>query len=580
MIRNMDRRDFIMAGVAAGALTALDVTAAVAQDAPAQAAGPAEPAVYFNGTILTMEGDAPEYAEAVAVKDGKIVFVGSKDKALAAVEGARQIDLQGRTMVPGFIDSWAHFTLFAEETLGVNLSYYADKPPHTKADVISLMKAAKPFNGWIIGYGYIDSLLSDGPPTLADLDAAFPDTPVMMSNLSTLTGKVNSAGLAKLGITTETKAQQPGEIVKDPKTGKLTGDLLFTPFLAARATAIGTYSQEQTFKTFQAAEALLVKQGYTTVQSYQLVPDEIKNLRAAFDQGLLSVDVIGLPVVSDDASGKIVETPDWKWGAYSHGDHGLKIPGYQVATDASPQLRLAAFTQPYLDTTGFPDGWKGMLLPKAGVDQWIGYAYANDIQLYVYSNGDAGIDLSLSAIETAIAATGKTDDRRTVIAHSYFVRPDQLEAYKKHQIGASMMPPHMMVYGDDLMKLLGPERATMESPYASSVKLGINTTLHCDYPSASPNMMEAMGAAVTRATMSGQVLGPQEQISPYTALLGATRNVAFTYREEAEKGTISAGKIADLVILDGNPLTVDPDKIKDIQVVETIKRGRTVYTRA
>lgn len=575
MIRNMDRRDFMKAGVAAGAVSAFGVTAGFAQDAT----GPQGPAVYFNGTILTMEGDAPEYAEAVAVKDGKIVFVGPRDKALAAVGDAREIDLQGRTMVPGFMDSWAHFTLFAEETLGVNLSYFADKPPQNKADVVSLLKAATPFNGWIIGYGYIDALLSDGAPTLADLDAAFPDTPVMLSNLSTLTGKVNSAGLAKLGITTETKAEQPGEIVKDPKTGKLTGDLLFTPFLAARATALGTYSQEQAFKTFQAAEALLVKQGYTTVQSYQLVPDEIKNLRAAFDQGLLSVDIIGLPVVSDDASGKMVETPDWTWGAYSHGDRGLKIPGYQVATDAAPQLRLAAFTQPYLDTTGFPDGWKGMLLPKAGVDKWISYAYANDIQLYVYSNGDAGIDLSLSAIEAAIAATGKTDDRRTVIAHSYFVRPDQLETYKKHQIGAAMMPPHMMVYGDQLMKLLGPERATMESPYASSVKLGINTTLHCDYPSASPNMMEAMGAAVTRATMSGQVLGPQERISPYTALLGATRNVAYTYREEAEKGTISAGKIADLVILDGNPLTVAPEKIRDIQVVETIKRGKTVYAR-
>jgi predicted amidohydrolase YtcJ len=221
-----------------------------------------------------------------------------------------------------------------------------------------------------------------------------------------------------------------------------------------------------------------------------------------------------------------------------------------------------------------------MLLPKAGVDQWISYAYENDIQLYAYSNGDAGIDLSLAAIEAAIAATGKTDDRRTVIAHSYFVRPDQLDLYKKHHIGASMMPPHMVLYGDQLMKFLGPDRATMESPYASSVKLGINTTLHCDYPSASPNMMEAMGAAVTRATLSGQVLGPQEQISPYTALLGATRNVAYTYREEAEKGTITAGKIADLVILDGNPLSVAPEKIRDIQVVETIKRGKTVYARS
>jgi predicted amidohydrolase YtcJ len=92
-------------------------------------------------------------------------------------------------------------------------------------------------------------------------------------------------------------------------------------------------------------------------------------------------------------------------------------------------------------------------------------------------------------------------------------------------------------------------------------------------------MMEAVWTAVTRTTMSGQVLGPEERVSPYAALLGATRNVAYTYREEASKGTITAGKIADLVILDGNPLTAEPDKIKDIKVVETIKRGETIYAR-
>lgn len=566
------------AGMAVGALSALDGTVAVAQEAPASSTKASTPVVYFNGIILTMEGDTPEYADAVAVKDGRIAFVGPREQAVAAVGDARQVDLQGRTMVPGFIDSWAHFMLFAQETLGVNLSYFADAPPKNKADILNLLKSASPFNGWIIGYGYIDAFLSDGAPTLADLDAAFPDTPVMLSNLSTLTGKVNSAGLAKLGLTPATKAIQPGEIVKDA-SGKLTGDLLFMPFLAARTAALGSYSQDQAFKTLRAAEALLVRQGYTTVQSYQLVPQDIATLRAAYDADILSLDVIGLPVVSDAASGKIVQSPDWTWGAYSHGDHGLKIPGYQVATDAAPQLRLAAFTQPYLDTTGFPDGWKGSLLPQETVEQWIGYAYANDIQLFAYSNGDAGIDLSLSAIEKAVAATGKTDDRRTVIAHSYFVRPDQLATYKTFHIGASMMPPHLMLYGDQMMKLLGPERASVESPFASAIRSGINATMHCDYPSASPNMMAAIGAAVTRTTVSGQVLGPQERVDAYAALLGATRNVAYTYREETLKGTITAGKIADLVILDGNPLTASPDRIKDIQVVETIKRGQTVYLR-
>jgi predicted amidohydrolase YtcJ len=577
MTQEIDRRDFMKASVSVGVLAALDLGPAAAQVVPAP---PAEPAVYFNGSILTMERDTPEYVDAVAVKDGKIVFVGTREAANKAIGAARQVDLQGRTLLPGFIDSWGHFTLFAQQTLGVNLAYFSDKPPKAKADVIKLLKDTQPFNGWIIGYGYDAARLSDGTLSLAELDAAFPGTPVMICTLSTLTGQVNSAGIAKLGLTPETKFDQPGQIVKDPKTGKLSGELMFSPFLAAHAAAVGSYSQAQTLKTFKAAEALLAGQGYTTVQSYQLQRDEIRNLRAAFDQGVISLDVIGMPSVSDAATGKMVQEADWKWGAYSHGDRGLKIPGYQVATDAAPQLRLAAFTKPYLDTSGFPDGWKGLLVSREMVEQWVGYAYQNDIQVFAYSNGDAGIDMGLAAIEKAIAATGKTGDRRTVIAHSYFVRPDQLPTYKKHHIGVSMMPPHFMVYGDLQMKLLGPERASMESPLASAIKQGLRTTMHCDCPSASPNMMEAIWTAVTRTTLSGQVLGPDERIGPYMALLAATRNVAYTYREEALKGTLSVGKIADLVILDGNPLTVPADKIRGIKVVETIKRGKSIYQRS
>ena len=576
MTNRFDRRDFLRAGVAVlGAATAVE-----ALTGPAPAASHSTTAVvYFNGSILTMEGEFPEYVEAIAVRDGMIVSVGTRQKLLAAFANAQHVDLAGRTLMPGFIDSWGHFTLFAQQTLGVNIAYFSDKPPHSKADVLALLKAAQPFNGWLIGYGYDAALLSDGALTLEDLDAAFPDTPVMISTLSTLTGQVNSAGIAKLGLTVDTKASQPGQIVKDPSTGKLTGALLFTPFLEAHAQAVGSYSQDQALKTFKLAEQLLAAQGYTTVQSYQLQPSEIANIRAAFDRQLLNLDIIGMPSISDASSGKIVEDADWIWGAYSHGDYGLKIPGFQVATDAAPQLRLAAFTEPYLDTTGFPKDWKGMLLPGEMVDHWVEYAYEHDIQLFAYSNGDAGIDLSLSAIEKAIAATGKSGDRRTVIAHSYFARPDQLEDYRKLNIGASMMPPHLMLYGDLQMKLLGPARATKESPLASAERLGLNTTIHCDCPSASPNMMEAIWTAVTRTTLSGAVLGPEERISPYHALLGATRNGAYAYREEATKGTISAGKIADLIILDANPLTVHPDQIRNIRVIETIKRGKSIFSR-
>lgn len=569
MAETLHRRDVMGLGLAAATLPA---GAARAQAADAGT-------LYANGLILTMEGDAPAHVEAVAVRDGRIVFAGPRAQAEAALPAARAVDLEGRTMLPGFIDTWGHFLLFAQQTLGVNLAYFADDPPRTKADVIRLLRATPPFNGWIMGYGYSEALLADGPPTLADLDAAFPDTPVLIGTLSTLTGKANSAGLARLGITATTPAAQPGMIVKDPATGRLTGDLLFTPYLQARAAALGTYPQAQAFQTFRAAEALLARQGYTTVQSYQLVPGDMATLSAAFDQGVLSLDVMGLPAISDAASGRMVQQNDWRWGRYSHGDRGLKVPGYQVVTDAAPQLRLAAFTEPYADTRGFPDGWKGALLPREMVEQWVTYAYANDIQLFAYSNGDAGIDLSLSAIEKAIAATGKTGDRRSLIAHSYFARPDQLARYRQLDIGASMMPAHLTVYGDQQLGLLGPARANREAPMATALSLGVRTTLHCDYPSASPNVMATIWSAVTRTTLTGRVMGPEECLTPYAALQGFTSKAAYNYREEGLKGTITAGKIADLVILDGNPLTVAPGAIKDIQVVETIKRGRTLYRR-
>jgi predicted amidohydrolase YtcJ len=568
----LHRREFL---AATGLATAVEPAGALAQ-----ATAPEAGVLYTNGQILTMEGDAPAMVEAVAVRDGRILFAGPREAARAALPGAREVDLQGRTMLPGFIDTWGHFLLFAQQTLGVNLAYFADDPPRTKADIIRLLRGTAPFNGWITGYGYSEALLSDGPPTLADLDAAFPDTPVLIGTLSTLTGKTNSAGLARLGLTPATPAPQPGVIVKDAATGRLTGDLLFTPYLAARAASIGTYPQAQAFQTFRAAEALLARQGFTTVQSYQLMPGDVPTLRAAFDQSVISLDVMGLPAVSDAASGRMVQQNDWRWGNYSHGDRGLKVAGYQVVTDAAPQLRLAAFTQPYQDTRGFPDGWKGALLPREMVEEWVNYAYANDIPLFAYSNGDAGIDLSLSAIEKAIAATGKTGDRRSIIAHSYFVRPDQLTRYRQLEIGASMMPLHMTVYGDQQLGLLGPERANKESPMATALSLGVRTTLHCDYPSASPSVLSTLWSAVTRTTLTGRVMGPEERLSPYAALQGVTSKAAYNYREEGQKGTITAGKIADLVILDGDPLTVAPDAIKDIRVMETIKRGRTIYRRA
>ena len=535
--------------------------------------------VYFNGDILTMEGETPKYVEAVVVKDKKIAFTGSMQEALnhAGSNPAIQ-DLNGRTLLPGFIDTWGHFALVAQNTLGVNLAYFSKNPPQNKAQLISKLKAeAKVFNGWVVGTGYADALLSDGPLTLADLDEAFPNQAVLMENISTLTGMANSTGLKKLGITKATKAVS-GFIPKDPKTGELTGELIGMPYLEAVAKAASKYSQDLTFETYRKAEKIYVSHGFTTAQSYESSIGDMHNMRLAVDRKIVSVDLIALPTF--DVVDQMLKTnPNFQFGVYSQGDHGFKVAGIQVPTDGAPQLRLAYFSRPYADTSGFSKGWRGFpYYPQTLIDKYAKLAYEKNIQYFGYSNGDAGIDMTLAALGKAIAETGVTEDRRTVIAHSFFARDDQLDGYKKKNILAVSMPNTVWLYGDTYSTALGAERASNVSPMNSANAKGVKIAMHNDTPSSGPNVMFSVWSAVNRKTFSGKVLGPEQSISPYLALQGFTSNAAYQYREEANKGSISPGKAADLVVLDQNPLKVDPNEIKNIQVLKTIKAGVEIYS--
>ena len=538
-------------------------------------AGPAT--VYFNGDILTMEGDSPRYVEAVLVKDDKITFVGDMKAALVeAGTNANMYDLKGHTLLPGFIDTWGHFALIAQDTFGVNLAYFSKNPPKTKQQLIDkLRKEGNPFNGWIVGTGYSEALLSDGAITLVELDQAFPDTPVLIENISTLTGMVNSAGLKKLRITTATKAVN-GFIPVDPKTGRLTGDLIGMPYLNAVAKAVGKYSQDLTFESYRKAEKLYISNGFTTAQSYEATITDMRNMRLAVDRGIVTLDLIALPTF--DVVDQLLKTnPNYQFGIYSKGDRGFKVAGIQVPTDGAPQLRLAYFTKPYLDTTGFAKDWRGFAYyPQSLIDKYVKLAYQKNIQYFGYSNGDAGIDMTLAAIDKVVKETGISDDRRTVIAHSFFARDDQLESYKKDNIMAVMMPNGTWLYGDVYLKTLGAERANNLNPLKSAHAKGVITALHNDTPSSGPSALFSVWSAVNRQTVSGNTLGPEQRVDPYLALKGFTSNAAYLYREESKKGTITAGKLADLVELDQNPLKVDPMSIKDIHVVQTIKAGNAL----
>ena len=251
-----------------------------------------------------------------------------------------------------------------------------------------------------------------------------------------------------------------------------------------------------------------------------------------------------------------------------------------VSTDGAPQLRLAYFTRPYADTTGFPKDWRGMsVLSQDLVDHYAKLAYEKNIQYYGYSNGDAGIDMTLSAITKAIRETGATDDRRTAIAHSFFIRDDQLNQYKTNKIIPQFMPNHIWMYGDVYKKILGEERASNMVPLNIALTKDLKFGIHNDTPSSGPSALFTIWTSVNRKTYSGDTLGPDQRIDPYVALRGFTSVAAYQYKEESSKGSIALGKLADMVQLDRNPLKVDPMEIKDIQIVKTIKGGKDLYVR-
>ena len=535
--------------------------------------------MYVNGDILTMQGDTPQYVEAIVVQDDKIIFSGDKIHALTlAGPNPTLYDLKGHTLMPGFIDSWGHFALIAQNTLGINLGYFANNPPRTKAQAINkLLTEGKPFNGWILSSGYSEAMLSDGGLSLEDLDKAFPDQPLLIQNISTLTGQVNSAGLKKLGITKSTKAVS-GFIPVDPKTGELTGELIGMPFMEAVVNAVGKYSQDITFDTYRKAEHMYLSNGFTTAQSYEATVDDINKMRTAVREKIIALDLIALPTY--DVVDELLKTnPDFQFGVYDGSDRGFKVAGMMVPTDGAPQLRLAYFTKPFADTGNFSKDWRGFPYnAQSLVDHYVKLAYEKNIQYFGYSNGDAGIDMTLAALTKAIKETGITENRRTVISHSFFARDDQLVQYRDKNIIAITLPNHIWLYGDVYLKILGEERAKNMSPLRSADKLGIKIGIHNDTPSSGPNVLFSVWSAVNRKTFSGKTLGEEQRIDAYKALQGFTVNAAYQYKEELNKGTIAKGMLADLVVLDRNPLKVNPDDIKSIRVLQTIKHGKPLYT--
>jgi predicted amidohydrolase YtcJ len=553
--------------------------------------------LYTGGTILTMQGPQPETVEALAVKDGKIVFVGPFAEAKAHVSPATTtVDLAGKTLLPGFIDTHGHFVYFGKNLVDADLFGCTDIP-----DLLARMKKQAertPAGAWIVGFGYQPRQMKENrTPTIEELDGVATDRPVMIVDSSGHLGAGNSKLFAVAGITADTPNPTGGSFSRQADGKSLAGPMEETALNAVRSQR-PPFTGELADAVITGAANLWARYGQTTAMEagLGLGSDDIQVVLNGIDKNLLPID---LYIAAKDSA--VDDTLAAGYGvasAYNPKPDGtleklraartdldkryvnrVRLGGIKFWLDGS--LDTAWFTKPYATNppgkTGSYSGFRQ--IPDEVIDAAFDRFWPTEMQIHMHMNGDAAADQALAAIDKAVKKHGMRD-ARPVFVHASWLRPDQIEKMKACGAIPSFLPSGIVPGGDGVVKLWGPERAAGAMASRTFLRAGLPFTFSHDAPvSPQPWILALVDAGTNRRSGSGQVVGPDERISPYDGLRAVTAMAAYQLKEEKTKGTLEAGKLADLVILEKNPLAVDPLTIKDIAVVETIKEGKTVFRR-
>ncbi|WP_208749442.1 amidohydrolase [Flavobacterium zhairuonense] len=538
--------------------------------------------VYYGGDILTMDGDEETYVEALVVKDGKILYTGEKDGAIkSAGENPSMIDLKGNTLLPGFLDPHSHYI---NSLLVANQCQLYAPPSGIGKDIESIIAALKTFaekhniqkGELIVGYGYDDTVMPNGRLlNRDDLDKAFPDNPVRVDHVSMHGTVLNSLALKKYGIDSSTKTPPGGVIVRKPGTNEPYGLIMETAFLPIMEQA-EEMTPEQEIEWSKAGQMLYAEAGITTAQEGASHLPQMLTMKRVADANANIIDIVAFPFITD-VDKVLKEIPLSEWGKYNN---GFKVGGVKITIDGSPQGRTAYFSTPYL--TGGPAGeknWKGeMTFPQDMVNKMVKKVYEMKVPLILHCNGDAAIDAFLISYEYARAGDYSKPWNVTSI-HSQFMRKDQIPKFVKYDIRPSFYTLHTFYFYEAHLKNRGFNQSQYISPMRDAIDAGLKPTNHTDFVVAPLDQMMVLWSAVNRISRGGATVGADQRVTPYEGLQAMTINVAAQYDESDRKGSLKAGKLADLVILDKNPLKVDAAKIKDIKIIETIKNGLTIYKR-
>jgi predicted amidohydrolase YtcJ len=553
--------------------------------ASAAAAQPLPPAlqadtVLYNGKILTVDKDF-HIVQAVAIRDGKFVAVGTNGE-VRALAGPRtaSIDLQGRTVLPGLIDTHAHLESagMAEYTAGMGRA----RSVAEALSIIREMAARTPPGQWIIGSGWHppSQLAEHRYLTRQEIDSVAPNNPVFLPTVGHFV-MVNSAALRLAGITKDTPDPAGGEIEKDKATGEPTG-VLAESAIHLVSDIVPEWPLDVRATQLKKGMAVFNSYGLTSVVSGAVTPRDLSVYQTIHSRNeqTIRVSVMFTPTGETIPS---VSLEDWekffaRMGAYSDfGDEWLSFSGIKLAIDGGMTLRTAAMREAY---PGDPSYHGFLTMKPERLKALVSIANRYNWRVGIHCVGDAAIDTVLDAYEAADKEKS-IRDRRFILIHASLIRPDQMQRAKKLGVRADVQNSFMWNKASTVARFLGRPTADRAIPTRTLIdvmgldQIGAGT----DFPVNPVNPFITMYVAVTRKDMDGEVYGKDQAITREEAIRLYTSAAARYTFSERRTGSIEPGKAADLVVLSADILTIPDEAIKSLQALRTLVAGKTVFQR-
>jgi len=539
---------------------------------------PADSAVtlaFVNGRVWTGNPDQPE-AEAVAIAGERIIAVGSSAEIRALAGGAEVVDLDGRFVTPGFIDTHVHFLDAGSRLASVQLRDAATREEFVER--IRAFAATVPAGTWITGGDWDHTLWGGELPHRSWIDAVTPDHPVWVTRLDGHMALANSAALRAAGVPDRVADVAGGEVVRDPD-GRISG-LLKDNAKTLVTARMPPPSDAMRDRALDAAMTHVAERGVTTVHHMghnMEAWEDLEVFARAWRAGSLRTRVYAAVPLHTWA--RLDSTVRARvYGPEGWGDAWLRVGLLKALVDGSLGSHTAAFYEPFSDTPGD----RGFFVNTAeDLYTWVRGADQAGLHVTVHAIGDRANATLLDLFERVMRENGPRD-RRFRVEHAQHLAPVDIPRFGALGVIASMQPYHAIDDGRWAERVIGPERIKTTYAFRDLMSAGAHVAFGSDWFVAPPTPLEGIYAAVTRQTIDGANPDgwvPAQRIMVEEALRAYTREGAYASFEDGTKGMLAPGMLADLVIMDRDPREVPPVEIRSIRVVRTVVGGRTVYQR-